>query len=224
MPVSWSELLATINDARGWATLAAILLLALIAWTSAQIQKRREVARLLAALDDTTVGRCVPHVRGGAWGFAVGVKPPPEPLRELNVSFHTRHWLDPLDWFALLRRERPRLQLAATLPRVPEAELLWVRGRPPLSLVGAQPGRGPWVHQRLDTTRAEYATRGADTAALRHAFADLHARFYADLELVAVQRDRVPHIRLVLEGRIDPRLLSPLVASLRGIGRAAALD
>lgn len=224
MDVRWADIVDWVNDERGWATFVAAVVLLLIAWTYAQIAKRRQVARLLAAVDDTTVGRYLPHVRTGAWGFAVTVAPPPEPFREFHVSFRARHPLDFVDWPALwARRERPRLQLAGTLPRVPEAELLWVRGRPPLTLVGTQPGRGPWVQQRLATTRAEYATRGANTAALRHAFADLHARFYAKLELVTVQRDHAPHVRLVFEGRVDPRDLSPLLASLRGIGRAAGL-
>lgn len=219
------ELPARMEDERGLATLLAGLLLLLISWVAGQMHKRRQVTAILDAVDDTTFGRLIPHVRTGAWGFAVALEPAPEPFRRLSVSYRALSILDLLDWGAFfVRRERPRLQFSGFLAAAPEAEILWVDGRPPLSLLGTMPGTGPWIHQRLEITQAEYAIRGANPGALRHAFADLHARFHTTLALLTVQRERSPEVRLVVEGRIDPRALSPLLTSLRAIGRAALRD
>ena len=225
MKLDWVDLTSWRVDESGWAALVALLLLLVIAWSTAQIRKRSQVKAMLSALHDTTFGRCVPHVRTGAWGFAVAIEPAPEPFRELSVSLRVTSLWDPLDWVAwTVRGERTRLQFAGTLAPPPPTELLWVRNRPPLTVRGVAAGRGPWVIQRLDITQTEYAMRGANPTAMRHAFADLHARFYTHLALVTVQKDRAPHVRLVAEGRLDPRMLSPLVASVRGLGRVALLD
>jgi hypothetical protein len=59
---------------------------------------------------------------------------------------------------------------------------------------------------------------------MRHVFIDLMARFGMSLTLVSVQREQKPDVRVVVEGPFDPAAISPLITSMRALGRAAQLD
>ena len=203
--------------------LAAVCLLALL-WRVGVLQKKRRVRRTLTLVNDATFGRCIPRSRVGPWGFAVTVQPPPEPYREFNISYQPLSILTPGDLVRALRGDRTRLQLAGVLREPPTAELVWVRGQPPLKVLGLAPGPAPWVHHQLHLGAAEYATRGPNIGALHKEMRDLYTRFTPGLTLVQVQRGRTPEVRLVYEGPIDARSVAPLVAAARALGRGAQLE
>ena len=212
-------------DQRSLATAAAVLLLLTIAWVAGQIAKRRRVAAMLQAVDAATVGRITPRSRTDPGGFAVAVVPPPEPFREFSVSYRCLSILDPVDVARRLGRGQvSRLQVAGNLPEAPSAELVWARGLPPGQVLGKAPGRGQWVFQQLDFAGAEYGTRGPNVAALRHVLRDMYSRYGPGLKQITVQRERRPMLRLVMEGAIDLRDVSPLIASARALARAALLE
>lgn len=211
-------------DVQVRATAVAALLLLALAWAAGQLHKRRQVAAMLAAVQDATFGRCVPRSRTGAWGFAVSVQPPPEPLREFNISYHALSIVDPVDWLRWgLLRQRRQFLVGARLLDAPTAEVVWQRGTPPTRALGRRPGRAPWVFQRFDFSGAEYATRGVNVGALRHALQEMVTRFEPRLRLVLVQRERQPEVQVQLVGKLDVRDVSPLLVVVRGLGRAALL-
>ena len=226
MDVSWfTEVVQLAADRRSLATVVAALLLLAIAWVAGQVVKRRRVAAMMRAVDATTVGRITPRSRTDASGFAMAVVPPPEPFREFSVSYRCLSILDPVDVVRRFGRGQvSRFQLAANLPEPPSAELVWARGHPPGQVLGTAPGHGQWVFQQLDFAGADYATRGPNVAALRHVLRDMYSRYGPGLKQVVVQRERRPMVRLVMEGAIDLRDVSPLITSARALGRAALLE
>ena len=214
--------LSTMVLALGAATLLLLLaLLRYIGW----LQKRRRTHAMLVAVNDATFGRCIPRSRTGAWGFAVSVEPPPDRFREFNISYQPMSIIDPVD---LLRfcfgGRRTLLQIAGNFEDAPTAELIWMRGQPPARTLGVNPGRAPWVQARLDYIGVEYATRGSNVAAMKHAFQDLIARFAPMVRSITVQRERRPQLRLVAAGRLEMRDISPLITAARALGRAAMLE
>jgi hypothetical protein len=211
-------------DAQVRATAVTALLLLALGWTAGQLHKRRQVAAMLAAVQDATFGRCVPRSRTGAWGFAVRLQPAPEPFREFNISYHALSIVDPIDlvrW--MVGRQRRQLLIGARLQDAPTAELVWARKMPPTRALGRQPGRAPWVYQRLDFAGAEYATRGANVGALRHTLQEMVTRYEPGLRLVVVQRERQPEVQVQIMGKLDVSEVSPLLAAVRGLGKAALL-
>jgi hypothetical protein len=52
----------------------------------------------------------------------------------------------------------------------------------------------------------------------------MYARFTPVLKSIAVQRERRPQMRLVMEGKIEMRDVSPLITSARALGRAAMME
>ena len=212
-------------DQRSLATVAAVGLLLAIAWAAGQVTKRRRVAAMLQAVDAATVGRVLPRSRTVPGGFAVTIVPPPEPFREFNVSYRCLSIFDPFDVARRLGRGQvSRLQVAGNLPEPPSAELVWARGQPPGQVLGKAPGRGQWVFQQLDFVGAEYGTRGTNVAALRHVLREMYSRYGPGLKQITIQRERRPMVRLVMEGAIDLRDVSPLITSVRALGRAALLE
>lgn len=202
----------------------ALALLLALAWLAARRYKLRQIQRVLAALDDTTFGRVQPRVRTGHWGFGVDVAPAPEPFVEFSVSYLPLSILDPLDLGRrLVERSRTRLQFAGTLAQAPENELVWTRRQMPARVLGRSPGREHWIFQRTDLTRTEYAVRGTNPAPVAHTFSELSARYVATLQHVSIRKERRPHVRLVLEGNIDPQEISPLITLARALGRGAVL-
>jgi hypothetical protein len=204
--------------------LVATLIFAL-AWFAGWLQKRRRTTAMLAAVRDTTFGRYVARSRTGAWGFAVTIEPPPERFREFNISYQPVSIFDPVDFVRLwLGGRRARFQISGVFQDAPTAEIIWVRGQPPARALGVNPGRAPWVHTRLDFARSEYATRGANVGAVKRVLQDMYARFTPALVWVSVQREQRPQMRMVAEGRIGVRDVSPLIASARALGRAAMME
>jgi hypothetical protein len=199
-----------------------VVLVLTLAWYAGWLQKRQRALAMLSAVNDTTFGRCVPRSRTGAWGFAVAVEPTPEPFREFNISYQPVSIFDPFDLVRILfGKRRTSLQIAGMLTHEPVAEIVWVRGQPPARALGVKPGRAPWVYARLDFADAEYATRGTNVGALRHVLQDMYARFTPALVWITVQRERRPQVRVVAERKIEARDVSPLIASVRALGRAS---
>jgi hypothetical protein len=225
----WAEIVQsewwnTLSEVPTLALIATVALLLVISWYIGWQQKWRRTQVMLAAVNDATFGRCIPRSRTGAWGFAIGVQPPPERFREFNISYQPVSIFDPLDLLRLLfTRRRSTLQIAGVLTDAPTAELIWLRGQPPARTLGVNPGRTPWVQSQLEFGRAEYATRGTNVATLQHLFRDMYARFTPNLMTITIQRERRPHLRVVARGRIDARDISPLVTYARSLGRAAML-
>ena len=199
-----------------------VALVLALTWYAGWLQKRQRTLAMLNAVNDTTFGRCVPRSRTGAWGFAVAIEPAPEPFREFNISYQPVSILDPFDLARMLFGKRQTsLQIAGMLIHEPVAEIVWVRGQPPARALGVKPGRAPWVHARLDFAGTEYATRGTNVGALRHVLQDMYARFTPALVWVTVQRERRPQLRVVVKGKIEAQNVSPLIASVRALGRAS---
>jgi hypothetical protein len=180
---------------------------------------------MLVAVNDATFGRCLPRSRTGTWGFVVSVVPPPERFREFNISYQPLSILDPVDLLRFLfGARRATLQIAGVMSDAPTAEIIWLRGQPPARTLGVNPGRAPWVHSSLDYIGAEYATRGTNIAALKHTYQDMMARFAPILLTITIQRERHPHLRVVAHGKIEARDISPLITSVRSLGRAAMMQ
>jgi hypothetical protein len=213
------------DDARIAIILASMVLVLALAWIAGWQLKLRRSQTILTAVNDATFGRCVARSQSGAWGFAVAVVPAPERFREFNISYQPMSIFDLLD---LLRYafggKKSTFQVSGVLLDVPTAELIWMRGQPPARALGKTPGRAPWVQTRLDFSGAEYATRGANVGAMKHVFQDMYARFTPSLLLISIQRERQPQLRVVVEGRIEARDVSPLLTSVRSLGRAAILE
>lgn len=206
-----------------WGIGAACLLAVLASWLAGRLRKRRRGQVILAALAGVTQGR-VEFRRGpGAWGFVAAVVPPPEPFQKFSVSFRAMSILDPVDCLRRLTgAPSSRLHVWAILQTPPQAELVWERGRTPGRALGRGPGRTMWELHRLDVGRAEYATRGLNSAALRRTFLDLYARYSPMLQRVIVQREGAPQFEVVLAGdALDVREVSALLTTLRAAGRAA---
>jgi hypothetical protein len=226
----WAKLLELAQgDWSKWATdgrmafvLAALVFGLLALWLIGWQHKRQRTQAMLLAVNDATFGRTIQRSRTGAWGFAVSVEPPPEYFREFNISYQPVSILVPSDLIRIcFGGRRTTLQFAGLLVDAPNAEIIWLRGKPPARVLGTKPGRAPWVQSRLDFAGAEFATRGTNVGAVKHVFHDMYARFTPALKSVSVQRERRPQLRMVVQGRIDPRDLSPLITAVRALGRAA---
>lgn len=212
------------NEARIAIILAILALILVLAWLFGWLQKRRRSQTILVAVKDATFGRCIERSKSGAWGFAVAVEPAPERFREFNISYQPMSILDPLDFvrYAFLGK-KATFQISGILMDAPTAEIVWMRGKPPARALGKTPGRAPWVQAQLDFSGAEYATRGTNMGAMKRVFQDMYTRFTPALHLIYVQRERRPQLRIVVEGRVEARDVSPIITSARSLGRAAIL-
>jgi hypothetical protein len=209
-----------------WALAAlSVLLLCLASGCVGWLRKRRRGRVILTALRASSRGTLEFRRGPGAWGFVAAVTPAPDPFREFSVSFRAMSILDPLDCLRRLTGAPPsRLHIWAILQRTPEAELVWARARIPERALGRGPGHMLWEIHRLDLGGAEYATRGLNAGALRHAFMDLYARFSAVLQRVIVQREGAPQFEVVVAGNaLEAGEVSALLTSIRAIGRAAQI-
>lgn len=208
-----------------WMLMAAWLLLVLASWLVGWLRKRRRGQAILAALRAGSRGTIEFRRGPGAWGFVAAVTPAPDPFREFSVSFRAMSIFDPVDCLRRLAGAPPsRLHIWAILQRTPEAELVWERGQLPARALGRGPGRTLWEIHRLSLGGAEYATRGLNAGALRHAFTDLHARFHAGLQRVVVQREGAPQFEVVMAGSaLEVHEVSALLTTIRALGRAAQI-
>lgn len=219
------ELLVLVNKQRELVAGALLAALLIGLWVTGRLRKRRRTRVMLAALQGSTRGRVVPFRGPSAWGFTTTVTPAPEPFREFSVSYRPLSIFDPIDLAQRLGGRTPGLlHVWALLPESPSAEIVWIRGQAPGRAVGREPGRGLWIHHRLDIRATEYATRGPNTAALCHVFLDMQARFGPLLQRVIIQREGAPQVEVVLTTTgLDTRDIPALLTTLRAAGRAALL-
>jgi hypothetical protein len=224
-PILVDDLLQLLSGERWLATCAAIFILAGALWTGGLLHKRRRSRAMFAALQSNTRGRVVAYRGPSAQGFIATVTPAPEPFREFSVNYRAMSILDPVD---LMRRlftgQADRLQVWAILRSSPAAEIIWAHGQAPGRALSHRPGRGLWVHYRLDISGGEFAARGANTNALCHAFREMHARLGPLLQRLLIQREGAPQVELLLSGSgLDTRAVPVVLTTLRSTGRAAML-
>lgn len=133
--------------------------------------------------------------------------------------------LDPVDCLRRLSgAPSSRIHIWAILRSPPEAELVWERRQIPSRALGRGPGRMLWEIHRLDVGRAEYATRGLNTAALRHIFMDMYTRFSPALQRVIIQREGAPQFEVVIAGHaLDAHEVSALLTTICAAGRATQI-
>lgn len=207
-------------------TIIAILLLLAIAWVAGRVQIARRSREIMAALNDSTRGK-VKAVRGpGATGLRGTIEPPPEPFLLFAVEYGGNADFDLVGMLvAAATRRTNQLVFSARLPAHPAAEIVWEEGQIPGHALACRDRASLWVQRRLDIVDAEFAVRGTNTGAIEHVFIDLQARFRPFLQRVSVQADDDPEVHVVLRvARMNLRDIPALVASLRGLGRAALRD
>lgn len=189
-------------------------------------QTLRRCRVLLAALNDSTRGRIVAdHIPSGA-GFAAHIAPPPEPFTHFQITYRAVNRFNMLGWLLNPNAMRQdRLELCASLHTLPRQELLWMRGAIPGRALAREAGSPLWTRHRLDFTRSEFATRGANPSALIHTFSELQTRFEPLLYRVTVLAEGDPALQVWLRGSgLNADEASPLVALIRAAGRAALLE
>lgn len=213
-----------IDDRLLLATLAALLLLSVIAWAASTLQTRRRNQTLATGFDSSTRSRLVYRSSPSAGGFEARFDPPPDPFVLLELRYRGGATVDPIG--LLLRAfsgHSDELTIRGLLPERPAAELVWAQGRIPERAMARRERTSLWVQRHSDLIDSEYAVRGVDTTALEYVFVDLQARFGALLQRVSVVSDREDvHIELVLRGvGLQGSAVPALVATLRSLGRAA---
>jgi hypothetical protein len=131
----------------------------------------------------------------------------------------------PIDFPGLIARGlglRALFVLHGELLSTPMAELVWARGKTPARALGKSPGQTLWVNHRLDFMNTEFATRGVNTSAIRHAFTDMQTRFGHMLALCRIQRGERVECEFVLRSAgLEAEHVAPLITTLRSVGRAA---
>jgi hypothetical protein len=81
------------------------------------------------------------------------------------------------------------------------------------------------VNHRLDFMSTEYATRGVNTNAIRHAFHDMQTRFGHLLVRCRIQRGETVECEFVLRSSgLDSEDVAALITTIRAVGRAALLN
>lgn len=203
-------------------TLVAAILLALIGAVMLRRRGGRRSQALFEALRDSTRHQVVPRQGPSAAGFAGRIEPAPEPFLEFTVAYGAATdggWQGRLA--DILSPRADRLAFTARLPRRPDAEIVWRLGQIPGRALARRERASLWIQRRLDIVDAEYAVRGVDTVAVEHVFFDLQARFRPFLEVVSVQADDDPEVRIILRTRnMSFREIPALVLSVRALGRA----
>jgi hypothetical protein len=202
---------------------AVVLLLALATLVAGVLTTQRCRA-LLAAFGESTGSRLVIETGPGRAGFKVHFQPPPEPFDHLTIRYEAAARFDPVRWFTRTL-PRDRLWIQAALDTRPGQELQWRRGAIPGRAAGHTPSTNLWTIHRLDFIESEFATRGANPAALIHVFTELQTRFEPLLYEFSLLREAQPTLTITLRGRgLEPLDVFPLVALVRAAGRAARLD
>jgi hypothetical protein len=215
---------AMFDDRTLLATLAALLLLVIIAWLATNLQTRRRNQGLAGSFDDATRSRLIYARTASARGFDAHFEPAPEPFTRLELRYRSGATVDPIGLFArFLTGRSDELVIRARLPDRPTAELVWERGRIPERALARRARTSLWIQRRSDLIDSEYAVRGTDTTALEYVFVDLQARFGALLQRVSVVADREDvHIEVYMRGAELRTSDAPaLVTTLRSLGRAA---
>lgn len=201
----------------------AILVLAALAALLVTFTTGRRCRALLAAFGESTGGRLVVASGPGRAGFRAHFQPAPEPFTHLAIAYDAASRFDPLRW--LLRTPwQDRLRIEASLGERPNQELHWRRGTIPGRAAGQIPSASLWTIHRLDFIDSEFATRGANPAALIHVFTELQTRFEPLLYEISILREAQPALTIALRGRgLEPSDVFPLMALVRAAGRAARL-
>ena len=208
-----------------WRLVAPVAFLLLVSWMVGWLNRRRQSAAMSHALGNSTRGRVVSRSGPNARGLVAEIEPAPEPFGGLLFRFAPRSHLSPAGVLGLLQGGYySTLNMQGMLHAMPDAELVWIRKQVPDKALGKDPGSALWATHRLDFINLEYATRGANTAALRHAFAELQTRFGPILQHVTIQRDEEPMVDiLVRTDNLVAEEIPALVAAVRAMGRAAEL-
>jgi hypothetical protein len=182
-----------------------------------------QAKQLLEGMQATVPGGIDYRWQWDRGGFIAELRKPPEPFVQFQVMCQPQVALDALGWIQQLWNPTgDLLALHAVLPAPPKQELIWTRGQPPERMLGRDPDREVWIHQRLDFAHIIYGTRGSNTAPLRHVFSELVARFHPLLEQVWVHRDSDVQVGVVMHAsRIDPEELPAVIVTLRALGRGA---
>ncbi len=204
-------------------TLAALVLLFVLAVVAARVQAVRRGHEILGVLNESARGR-LSLLRGpDAGGFVGAFQPPPEPFLHFVANYRNAQTFDVAGQLLNpFTHHAERLVFVAKLPSRPAAELIWQEGQAPGRALARRDRSHLWVLRRLDVVNAEYAVRGANTGAIEHVFLDLQTRFRPFLERISVQADAEPECTVVLRlARFNLQELPALVTSLRGLGRAA---
>jgi len=195
--------------------------LLLLLWVIAAIYYTRRGHAIQAALNESARSDAIFVRRPRPRGFFVQLEPAPEPFWRLSVAYHTTP--NPLEWIGrrLLARQS-RLVIQGQIKERPRAEMLWIRGRVPSRALSRTANPALWVQRRLDFLAYEYATRGVNTGAIVHAFADLQTRFGPMLDKVAIQADTNPELEIVVRTTgLNLDEIPALITTIRALGRAA---
>ncbi len=190
-------------------------------WVMAAIYYTRRGHAIGAALNDSARSKVVFGRTPRPRGFFAHLEPAPDPFWRLSVAYHTTP--NPIEWIGrrLISRQS-RLVIQGQIKERPRAEMLWVRGRVPGRALGRAANPSLWVQRRLDFLAYEYATRGVNTGALVHAFADLQTRFGPILDKVAIQADTNPELEIVVRTNgMNLDEIPALITTIRALGRAA---
>jgi hypothetical protein len=208
-----------------WLAVVALGALLMLSWLVGGWQNMWRSRAMLAALNDSTRGRVVAEQAPGFAGFLARIQPAPEPFMQFIITYRAVSKLDLPGWLLwVVTRRTDRMIIQGRLVERPQAELVWARGQIPGRALGKSPSAALWVLHRLDITNSEYATRGANPAALIHVFTDLQTRFEPVLYKVSIQAEEIPEVEVVLRGsRLNADEIPALVTTIRAAGRAALL-
>ena len=190
-------------------------------WVATAITYTRRGRAIGAALNDSARSHVAFIRPPGARGFFAQLDPAPDPFWRLSVAYHTTP--NPIEWIGrrLIARQA-RLVIQGQVKERPRAEMLWIRGQVPNRALSRTANPSLWVQRRLDFLAYEYATRGVNTGALVHAFADLQTRFGPMLDKVALQADTNPELEIVVRtANMDIEDIPALITTIRALGRAA---
>lgn len=203
--------------------LISILLLLLVARLAGWNRRRILAQQMLQQIRDSNPHPVRVHRGPDGRGLLVESHPAPEPFAQLMILYTPDSRLDPLGLLRwLLRRDAHSLRIRALLHQPPRTELIWRRNVDPRAGLLPGLGRDAWVIRTLDFNQMQYSTRGIDTGALEHVFADFQTRFGPMLREFVVQTERMPHVEIALGApRLEPLTVAGLLISLRLVGRAA---
>ncbi|MEX1019453.1 MAG: hypothetical protein WDZ49_07325 [Litorilinea sp.] len=225
---AWVELRADLfgampSDVEWPITVVSLLLLVLIGRVAGWNRRRYLARQMLQQIRDSNPHPIRVYRGPNADGFVVESNPAPEPFAQLMILYVPDSRLDPLGMIRwLLRRDAHSLRVRGMLHTPPRAELIWRRHSDPAAGLIAERGQRAWVLRTLDFNEAQYSTRGVDTAALEHVFADFQTRFGSILRHFVVRNEIQPQVEIALGApRLMPLTVAGFLISLRNVGRAA---
>lgn len=207
---------------QGWLAVGVVtalyLLLDIVAWGAAR-RRTRDVYRALA---DSTRSLLEPADKVRTGWLAASIAPAPDPFRALSCEFTIRRggMSAFLTWPFKYRKQS--LVFHGALLRPPRAEIVWEKSQPPDRALGRGPASSLWTARQVDFLREEYAVRGANTAALEHAFGDLQGRFGAFTLHVQITAGAQNHMTVALAcWGLNSEELPALVGAVSGLARAS---